>query len=180
MYLLVAQIIGILAMIMNVFSLQLKTQKNIIRMQLLGSVLFVVNMFMLNAVMGCILNAIGILRAVVYSNKTFFKAEKKAWIYLFLILYVCAYVVSFTVFKKAPTAKNLIIEFLPLVAMFVTTLSFSKKKSSDVRKFVFISDPLWLTYNCVNFSIGGALCEIFNLVSTIAAIIRLDLKPEKK
>ena len=180
MYLLIAQIIGIIAMFMNVFSFQLKSQKNIIRMQLCGAVLFAVNMYMLNAVMGCILNTIGIFRAIIYSNKSFFKAEKKISIYLFLVLYVVAYIISFTIFKKEPTVKNIIVEFLPLVAMFATTLSFSMKKSSDVRKFAFISSPLWLIYNCVNYAIGGALCEIFTLVSTTAAIIRLDMKPRKR
>ena len=179
MYLLTAQIIGIVAMVINVLSLQMKSQRNIIRTQLIGSVLFAINMYMLNAVMGFILNVIGVARAIVYSNKKFFKAENKIWTYIFLIAYVSAYGLTFTVFQKEATTKNLIIEVLPLIAMYATTLSFAMKKSSDIRKFVFISSPLWLTYNIVNKAIGGGMCEIFGLISNITAIIRLDMNKKQ-
>ena len=175
----IIQAIGIVAMAFNVLSYQMKSQKNIIRMQFFGALLFAINMFMLNAVMGFILNSIGVIRAIVYSNKKFFRAENKIWTYIFLVAYVCAYGLTFTVFKKEPTIKNLSVELLPLIAMYATTLSFSMKNSSDVRKFVFISSPLWLAYNCINLAIGGALCEIFSLVSNITAILRLDVKKNK-
>lgn len=176
MYILIAQITGIAAMLFNIFSYQMKSQKNIIRMQLFGSLLFAVNMYMLGAVMGFILNSIGVIRAIVYSNKSRFRADNKIWTYIFLIAYVCSYGLTFTVFQKEASVRNLIVELLPLIAMYATTLSFSMKKSSDVRKFAFISSPLWLAYNCVNLAIGGALCEIFSLISNTAAVIRLDRK----
>ena len=65
----IAQIFGIFGMTMNVVSYQSIKQKNIILLQLFGSLFFTVNMFLLNAEMGGLLNLIGFVRAVVYSNK---------------------------------------------------------------------------------------------------------------
>ena len=66
---LTAQIIGIFAMVANVAAYQFKNKRNVILCQLAGSALFAVNMFMLDALMGGLLNVVGIVRAIVYINK---------------------------------------------------------------------------------------------------------------
>ena len=61
-----AQAIGIIAMAFNIFSYQFKSRKKILMAQLIGATLFAVNMFMLDAVVGGILNVSAILRALLY------------------------------------------------------------------------------------------------------------------
>ena len=148
----IAQVIGIVAMAMNIFSFQCKKQKNIITMQFFGAVLFTVNFFMLDAITGACLNFIAILRALVYSNKERFHGEKTIWAYLFSALFVATYPLAFFVFGKEPTVFNLIIEVLPVIAMVVTTISFQAKHAATVRKLALIGSPLWLVYNCFCFS----------------------------
>ncbi len=65
----IAQIIGIFAMAFNVLSYQQKSQRGVILFQLFGSALFSINFFMINALMGGILNLVGIARAVVFYTK---------------------------------------------------------------------------------------------------------------
>ena len=62
----VAQIIGVFAMAFNIWSYQQKQQKHIIALQLVGSTLFGLHYFMLGAYMGGLLNAVGIVRAIVF------------------------------------------------------------------------------------------------------------------
>lgn len=175
MYFWIAQILGILGMAMNVLSYQWKEKKALITVQLFGSLFFAVNMFMLNAVMGGMLNTIGIVRALIYSNGDKFKDVKKFNI-IFFVLYLLSYVAIFTIFNKEATAFNLIVEILPLIAMLATTVSFSMKKASSIRRLTLISSPSWLIYNCLNLSVGGILCEVFSLVSVFIGMLRFDMK----
>lgn len=168
----IIQAFGILGMVMNVVSYQAKKQKNIILIQMFGSLLFVINMFLLNAIMGGLLNLIGVVRAIVYYNKHKVKNIKMCNA-IFIFLYILSYFATFFVFHKELTAFNLIAEILPLIAMITVTISFSKNSAEDIRYMTFISSPLWLIYNCLNFSIGGILCELFSLTSVVTATIRL-------
>lgn len=168
----IIQAFGILGMVMNVVSYQAKKQKNIILIQMFGSLLFVINMFLLNAIMGGLLNLIGVVRAIVYYNKHKVKNIKMCNA-IFIFLYILSYFATFFVFHKELTAFNLIAEILPLIAMITVTIAFSKSSAEDIRRMTFISSPLWLIYNCLNFSIGGILCELFSLTSVVTATIRL-------
>lgn len=167
----IIQAFGILGMIMNVVSYQAKKQKNIIACQLFGSLFFVINMFLLNAITGGLLNIIGVIRAVVYYNKSKLK-NIKICNAIFIFLYILSYFATFFVFHKEMTIFNLIAEILPLVAMITVTIAFSKNSAEDIRRMTFISSPLWLIYNCLNFSVGGILCELFSLTSVVTATIR--------
>ena len=77
---LIAQIVGLFAMAFNIFSYQQRTQKGAIAFQLGGSILFAVNYLMLGALVGGILNAVGIVRALVFLNKERLKADRLPWL----------------------------------------------------------------------------------------------------
>ncbi len=174
----IAQAFGILAMVMNVASYQAKKQKTVIIMQLFGSLFFTVNMIMLSATMGAILNIIGVARALVYSNKDKIK-HIKAFNYIFISLYVLSYIATFTIFSTKATAFNLIVEFLPVIGMTATNIGFSLKSAADIRKVMLISSPMWLAYHGISLSLGGVLCEIFTLVSVFIGMLRYDIKKKQ-
>lgn len=173
----IAQIFGILGMLMNVISYQGKKQKHIFIMQFFGSLLFAINMYMLQAYTGAILNTIGIIRAITYVNKNKIKSIKIVNA-IFIVIYLLSYLATFVLFDKAVTLANLLLEILPVVAMIATTISFSLPTSASIRKFAFISSPAWLIYNCFNLAIGGIICEIFSLISIVTAMIRLDMRKD--
>lgn len=175
MYDITAQALGIIGMSMNILSYQGKTQRTVILMQLVGSAFFTANMFMLNAWSGCILNALGILRAVVYANKDKF-SNMKFWNTLFFVCYGLSYIAVFTLFRKPVTVLNLLIEMLPTSAMVVSTVAFSRKNASDIRKFAWYVSPAWLVYDAISLSIGGVICEAVSILSILTATLRLDRK----
>lgn len=159
-------------MIANIVSYQCKEKHQLLLLQLIGGGLFAVNMFLLGAVMGGILNIIAVFRAVVYMRR-----EHSAWWnWLFGTLYGISYLLTFVVFGKSPTAFNLLTEFLPLLGMMSMTIGFSKSNTRAIRLCGFINSPCWLIYNCINFSIGGIICEVISLVSILFAVLRLDKK----
>ena len=176
---LTAQIIGIFAMVANVAAYQFKNRRNVILCQLVGSVLFAVNMFMLDALMGGLLNIVGIMRAIVYINKDRLKIPVKLVNGIFMALYLSSYILVFAAFGKEPTSFNLLIEILPLIGMGAMTVGLSMKDSKAIRVCGFINSPCWLIYNSLVFSLGGILCEVFGIVSVVSAYIRLDMKNGK-
>lgn len=171
---LIAQIVGLFAMAFNIFSYQQRTQKAAIAFQLGGSILFAVNYLMLGAIVGGILNAVGIVRALVFLNREKTKATHPAWLAAFVFLYLTSYVLTFTVFGKDATLFNLIIEFLPVIGMTATTVSFRLSDAKAIRRFGLISSPSWLVYNIVSFSVGAIICEVLSLGSILIGMLRLD------
>ncbi|MBQ6823057.1 MAG: YgjV family protein [Clostridia bacterium] len=176
---LIAQIISIIAMCIALLSFQQKKQSRILVMQFCSGTLFTVHFFLLGAWTGCLLNLVGIFRAAVFANRSKKWASHIAWPILFCLLFAGIYVLNFTLLGLTPTLPNLLIELLPTLGMFATTISFRMEKASQVRAFSLISSPLWFTYNAINLSIGGMLTELFTLISILVGILRLDIKKKK-
>ena len=176
----IAQIVGICGMLLSVLSFQQKGKARILTFQLLGSALFVVNFFMLGAFSGAILNIVAIVRALIFIYEDKIHGDHPAWTIGLIAVYVLSFVSVFTIFGKEPTALNLILEVLPVLAMTVTTLAFRYKEDKILRRVTFISSPLWLTYNTIFFSLGGIIGETLNIGSALVGTLRLDRKKKEE
>ena len=174
----IAQAIGLLAMAFNILSYQQKTRNRAIAFQLCGGALFAVNFFLLGAIVGSILNVIAAIRAIIFLNKEKLKADHPAWLVGFTATYILSYILTFTAFGKDPTGFNLIVEFLPVIGMTATTISFRLSDAKAIRKYGLISSPSWLIYNIANFAIGAICCEVLSLISIVIGMIRLDRKQD--
>lgn len=173
----VAQIIGIFAAAMNILSYQCKSKNRLIFMQLFGSLLFTANYIILGAIMGGIMNALAVLRAIAFLYKDKLRINNVILIGIFVFLFIGSYVLSFTVLGTEPSAKNLIIEALPVIGMCSVTVSFNMKNATAVRFVgITLNSPGWLVYNVCSGSIGAILCEVFSLISLLVGIIRHDIK----
>lgn len=172
----IAQIIGIFAMMFNILSYQGKQQRTVITLQLFGSLLFSVNFLMLGATVGGILNILSAVRAVIFIFKDKFKAESISWLIAFAASYILIYVLNFTAFGKEPTTFNLLIEILPVIGMLALNIGFRLKDSSSIRKFGLISSPAWLIYNIAAGSWGAIICELITLISIFVGMFRHDKK----
>lgn len=178
-YEMIAQGIGIAAMIFNILSYQNKSHSRVIAFQLCGGFLFAINFFMLGATMGGILNVIGVIRALIFLNREKTKAEHPAWLIGFTLVFLSTYVMTFTVFAKEFNLYNAVIELLPVIGMTAGTQSFRCKEAKYIRRYGMISSPCWLIYNICNFAVGAIICEVFSICSIIIGMIRLDRKPRK-
>ena len=176
MYQLVAQGIGILAMIFNIVSYQGKKQSTVIALQLMGGLLFAISFLMLGEMIGGILNVIATLRALIFLFKDKLKADRLPWFIFFIATSIAVYVLNFTLFGKEPTVINLLIEVLPVIGMIALNVGFRLKKASDVRKCALVSSPAWLIYNISAGAVGAIICEVVSLVSIFVGMFRHDRK----
>ena len=172
----IAQIIGIFAMLFNILSYQCKQQKAVIAMQLVGGFLFAVNFLMLGALVGGILNIIAVMRAILFLFKDKLKADRLPWLFGFVASYIAVYILNFTLFGKEPTAFNLMIELLPVIGMTALNIGFRMKDAGDIRKWGLVSSPAWLVYNVVVVSVGAIICEALTLISIFMGMFRHDKK----
>ena len=168
----IAQAVGIIAMLFNIFSYQQKSAKSIIAFQFFGAFFFALNYLLLGAYIATMLNAVGVIRAVLFLNKEKTKVDKLHWVAIFGIAYIGAYILNFTVVGVEPSAKNLIVEVLPVIAMFATHLAYRCNAPKTLRYICLISSVSWLIFNIVNFAIGAILCETFSLASIAIATFR--------
>jgi hypothetical protein len=123
-----------------------------------------------------LLNAVAVIRAIVFLNKEKLKADHPAWLAGFVAVYLICYGLTFTVFGTEATVRNLVLEFLPVLGMTATTISFRLTDAKSIRRYGLISSPSWLIYNVANFAIGAIICEVLSLGSIFIGMLRLDRK----
>ena len=175
-----AQAFGIVGMVFNLLAFQQKTHRGVLVCQFFAAATFAANYLMLGAFVGGILNLVGSLRAVVFYFKEKTHANSVAWLLFFILAFASSYPLTFLAFDTKPTASNLIIEVLPVLAMIIITISLRVGSAKAVRFLGLFSSPMWLTYNIFSGSIGAIASEILNLVSMVIGIFRFDIKRKKK
>lgn len=174
----IAQAVGLLAMAFNIGSYQQKTRERVIAFQLCGGGLFAVNFLLLGATTGAILNGIAVIRAIVFLKRDKLHTNHPVWLAGFIAAYLASYIATFTLLDKAPNAANLIVEFLPVIGMTATTLSFRLTDAKAIRRYGLVSSPSWLIYNVCCFSVGAIICEVLSLFSILIGMFRLDRQKE--
>lgn len=174
----IAQAIGIVAMVFNILSYQGKKQKTVITLQLFGGLLFAVNFWMIGAKVGGILNVIAVIRALVFLFKDKLKADSVFWLIGFILSYIVVYILTFTTFGTELTPWTLIRELLPVIGMTALSVGFRLKDAANIRKCGLVSSPAWLLYNIAVGSWGAIICETLTLISIFVGMFRHDKKPE--
>ncbi len=174
----IAQAIGIVAMVFNILSYQCKQKKWIIALQLCGGTLFSVNFLMLGATVGGILNILAAVRAIVFLFKEKLKADRLPWLFGFVFLYIAVYILNFTLLGKDATFYNLVIEILPVIGMTALNIGFRQENASNVRRCGLVASPSWLIYNIASGSWGAIACEVMTLVSIVIGMLRHDKTAE--
>jgi len=163
----IAQIFGIIGLVVIASSFQCKKNKNFFLMQSIGSLAFIINFFLINAYAGALFNITNLLRGLLFA-----KEDKKAWkLALLLVLYTACF--AFSVFLIWGDWFMIFIAALPFLGLVPMTVLMWMADGKHIRYFqVSFMSPAWIVHNIFNFSLGGILCETFSMVSTIISFIR--------
>ena len=102
---------------------------------------------------------------VAYAKETKPWAKRKAWPYLFILLFVLVSLI---------TAKSFI-DFLPALAQIFGTAAVWQSNPRTIRFIMLVPRPLWFVYNFFVGSYAGIVTEIFILISVLVGIMRFDL-----
>lgn len=163
----IAQGFGIAGLVIIVSSFQCKKNKNFFLMQGTGSLMFFVNFILIGAYAGALFNLTNLVRGLLFS-----KNSKKVWkLALVLCLYTICYI--FSVALIWGDGFMVFISTLPYVALIIMSVLMWIGNGKHIRYFQFwLMSPSWIVHNIFNFTLGGILCEIFNMVSVVVSFIR--------
>ncbi|MBQ9748860.1 MAG: YgjV family protein [Clostridia bacterium] len=162
-----AQVIGILGMLAAVVSYQCKTNRNYFIWQGLSGLCFSIQFVMIGAWAGLAFNLYNIVRAVV--NQTKFSRSVVTLIALEALVVFAA---SLSIFAFMEAWWLVLLAF---IAQATGTFAMWTKKGRVIRiSQLAVVSPFWLLYDLLipTPSIGGILCELFNMVSVIVSFIR--------
>ena len=158
----IAQILGIFAIVLGFLSYQTKSSKGVLALQSLTTVTFTVHYLLLGAYSGMIMNAVGIIRNFFYYNseKKFF--SWKGWPIVFALisgtLGVLAWEAWYSVFVVAGIVIN--------------TVCMSFKNAQNIHKSILVTSPMVLAYDLFARSYSGAVYEAVAIVSSAIGIYR--------
>lgn len=163
----VGQGFGIIGLVIIVASFQCKKNKNFFLMQGMGSLAFVLNFFLIDAYAGALFNFTNLIRGLIFS-----KEDRKVWkLVLVIVMYTACFV--FSSFLVWGNWFMIFIAALPYITLVIMSVLMWQGNGKHIRYFqVSLMSPAWIVHNIFNFSLGGILCEAFNMISTVISLIR--------
>ncbi len=161
MYFVLAQIFAFLSSLCLLVSFWQRKRKKILFFQTLDSTFDIIQYSLLGAYTGSLISLLGATRAY-----TFSKTNNKFFLFLFLLLYVIASIITF----------NGLISFLPLIAALVYTIVTWNKKEKNIRIFSILVFFLWLIYDILVKAYISSITDIILIVSNSLAFYKLDKK----
>lgn len=164
---LIGQLFGLVGLVIIVLSFQCQKNKTFFIMQGIGSLAFVINFLLIGAFAGSMYNLVNLIRGVLFQ-----KEDKKTWkLVLVNSLYTVSYLISLMLIWGDWFMVT--ISAIPYVALFVMSIFMWNNNGKHIRYFqMTIMSPSWIIYNSFNFSLGGLLCESFNIVSSVISLVR--------
>ena len=165
MYQFIAQALGILGAAFLIFSFQQKKSGMFFAFQSIGSGLFLINYLMLGASTGALISIMSVIRS------SFTDKVKKPYTYVFCpLLLLIPLIISFYIYTGTET-------IFMISAYIIFTAAMFTKNSKIIRaaQLIFAS-PLQLAHNAMVASLGGVICEAFNLISILISLKTIGFK----
>lgn len=163
---LIAQFLGVLSMIcMMLSSWQIK-RKKILYCLVFDNVFCFIQYILLGAYNGAFTNVIGLFRTVTFTKKgsdEFYKTNNI--LYIVLTLYATVGILTY---------KN-ILGLFPTIASLFYAVVLWQEKPKNIRIGTSIMLLMWLLYNIFVGAYIGAICEGVMLISSIVAIVKMDI-----
>lgn len=163
------QIIGIAAMVASVYSFQLNKHKHIMIAQIIATALFGIQYYFLGAFTGTALDAVAVVRDIVFYNKDKKWAAGNFWTVLFSLMMVVFGIITY---------QGWVSVFM-IISMVFNTITFSFTNPKLVRRTILIASPFMLVYNILTGSAGGIINEVFAEISSVIGMLRHDIKRKK-
>lgn len=166
-----AQILSLIAMVINVVAVQLKTKKQILLAIVAANIFFVTSYILLGAYTGaltCIILITVIIINTILEDKG--KKTPKILIGIYSIIYIVIGIITF----------NSLIDILPIIASILFIVTIRQEKEKYVRLLILGNSISWIIYDFIVSAYLTSISDLFTIVSTITAIYRYDIKKEVK
>ena len=165
---LLAQIIGVFAVITFLLSYQQKKRKNIIVWNATSRILYILQYLILGAFEGAVLDILGTVSSVAAQKKDS-KIIKKNLIFFIIGINLLILTAGLFLYEN-------IFSLFPIVGVILHTSAFWITEEKIIRRVSFIGSPFWLVYNLASLAYGSAIGDILSMISIETAIYRYDIR----
>lgn len=165
---LLAQIIGVFAVITFLLSYQQKKRKNIIMWNATSRILYILQYLILGAFEGVVLDILGTVSSVAAQKKDS-KIIKKNLIFFIIGINLLIITAGLFLYEN-------IFSLFPIVGVVLHTSAFWITEEKIIRRVSFIGSPFWLVYNLASLAYGSAIGDILSMISIGTAIYRYDIR----
>lgn len=158
----IGQLMGFVAVALGFVSFQMRTQKQLLIVQIFTTVTFCIHYALIGAYSGLTMNLLGIVRNIAYYNKEKKLFSGKKCPVFFGLLMACVGILSWQGYYS----------IFILLGLVINTVCLSSSNPQNIRKSILVSSPLVLIYDAFVMSVGGMIYESVVIVSSIIGLIR--------
>ena len=159
---LIGQALGVVAVILGFITYQMKSPKALLIVNLITCGVFCAHYLLIGAVSAAVMNGIGIVRNVIYTNRDKKVFSSPAWPFIFAVIMLVGGLLSWQDWRSV----------LVVVALVLNTLALSLKNAQHIRFSLLITCPMVLIYDLMLHSYGGMVYEGMSIVSALIGIVR--------
>ena len=159
---LIGQLLGFVAVALGILSYQMRSQKNLLLLQLITSGIFCLHYLMIGAVSGMALNVVGLLRNAVFFRRKLRGDTGKLAPIIFTLISAVIGIITWEAWFTV----------LYFAGMVIHSFCMAFSSSQNVRKSILVTSPLVIIYDAFERSYGGILYETVAIVSAMIGIIR--------
>ena len=163
----VIQLIGFIGVAFFIVSYQIKSNKALFLFQLIGSLVFCIQFFIMGALSGALSLVVNIIRNLLLVKVNDWKWVKSKWT-LAAIITILAAITAYT--WAGPMS------LLPFISVAVTSIGYWTNNAQKIRLSQMIGSPTVLVYDLLIRSWGGVLNESIVIISIIVSIVRFGWK----
>ncbi|MBQ4465386.1 MAG: YgjV family protein [Oscillospiraceae bacterium] len=156
--------IGLLAVAVFILSYQIRSNRWLFLLQLIGSALFCVQFFLLDAKSGCLSLAVNILRNALMMKYRDWHWVRQKW---------CPAVITLLFTGVLFLTWNGPVSLLAFAASVTSTFAYWSNSPRRIRMVNLVcASPCWLIYDVIVHSIGGIISESITIVSILVSFLR--------
>ena len=160
----IAQLFGIIALIVLMMSFQKNQKDTLLKYQIFSSLLFALQYLFLNAISGCLMNLMTMVRNLIYK-----KFDDKIPILYLVLIIICMIILSLA-------SYNGIISLLPTLAVILYSIALWQSNLTITRVTEVISCLLFIIYNIKVLAISGLISTFIEMFSAMIAIYKFVLE----
>jgi hypothetical protein len=171
MHPLIPQAVGVVAVLTFLLSYQQKKRRNIILLNSLSRVLYILQYLLLGAYAGAVLDILGTLSSLLAAKKGsgFMKRHTAA-------VLICADLLIVAAGLAVCFLNGSALDLLPIAGVLLHTSAFWLSDERIIRRVSLLGSPFWLVYNLASRAYGSAVGDLLTMISILAAMLRYRKK----
>ena len=159
---LIGQALGVVAVILGFITYQMKSPKALLIVNLITCGVFCAHYLLIGAISGAVMNGIGIIRNLIYTNRDKKAFSSPAWPFIFAAVMLISGLVTSQDWRSG----------VMVCALVINSLALSLKNAQHIRYSLLITCPLVMIYDVLLHSYGGMVYEGMSIVSALIGIVR--------